>query len=435
LTSLFLALEVICLTLVTIYLAGGFTEVRRFAFPLAFILVAVPWPSGLENFLVRSFTRCDISASVGILGLFGVPAIQHGNVIEVARGWVGIDEACSGIRSLQAATMISLFLGEYYRLGARRRLWCALVGIGCSFGFNLIRTSLLVCLDETGGPSVMARWHDPAGAALLTGGFLLLWFVARELARNRSVSATRSDTVPVTPPSRPANSSRLRTLAALVSLPLPAAGVLLVWLVLVETGTEGWYRWHETDPPGVRKWGLRGDTELPGVGNTTMPPEELDQFSADRAVERRWTDGSGNRWQLYYFRWLPSHSPRRRVATQMAKTHGPEKCLPAMGMTLAANAGRVTVPAGLITLAFQQYFFTDEGRPVHVFYGLYEDPSGTLVLANRRMDPASRIAAALAGSRNSGQSLLEIAVSGPAEPLDAQAALARALPSLIKVEE
>jgi len=51
------------------------------------------------------------------------------------------------------------------------------------------------------------------------------------------------------------------------------------------------------------------------------------------------------------------------------------------------------------------------------------------------MDPASRIAAALAGSRNSGQSLLEIAVSGPAEPLDAQAALARALPSLIKVEE
>jgi hypothetical protein len=70
----------------------------------------------------------------------------------------------------------------------------------------------------------------------------------------------------------------------------------------------------------------------------------------------------------------------------------------------------------------------------HVFYGIYEDPAGSAVLANRRMDSASRVAAALAGSRNYGQRFLEIALSGPEQPQDARAALTRALPGLISVE-
>jgi hypothetical protein len=57
-----------------------------------------------------------------LLGWLGVAALQHGNVIEVATGNVGIDKACSGIRSFQATLMISLFLGKLYRLNMTRRL-------------------------------------------------------------------------------------------------------------------------------------------------------------------------------------------------------------------------------------------------------------------------------------------------------------------------
>jgi hypothetical protein len=70
---------------------------------------------------------------------------------------------------------------------------------------------------------------------------------------------------------------------------------------------------------------------------------------------------------------------------------------------------------------------------VHVFYGIYEDAAGSAELANRRKNSASRIAAALAGSRNYGQRFLEIAVSGPERAADARAALCRALPTLIKI--
>ena len=44
-----------------------------------------------------------------------------------------------------------------------------------------------------------------------------------------------------------------------------------------------------------------------------------------------------------------------------------------------------------MTLAFRQFLFTADGQPLHVFYGLYEDPSGPGVIANRRKSAASRV--------------------------------------------
>ena len=67
----------------------------------------------------------------------------------------------------------------------------------------------------------------------------------------------------------------------------------------------------------------------------------------------------------------------------------------------------------------------------HVFYAIYEDPGGSAVLANRRKDTASRIAAALAGSRNDGQRFLEMVAAGPENPEQAQSALRAELEKLI----
>ena len=144
-------------------------------------------------------------------------------------------------------------------------------------------------------------------------------------------------------------------------------------------------------------------------------------------------DDGGKSWQLYYFRWFPAHSLQKRVAIQLAKVHGPEKCLPAVGMSLKAYLGIITVPLAGMELAMQQYVFNAEGTPVHVFYGIYEDLSGSTELANRRKDSKSRLAAALAGSRNYGQRFLEVAVVGYERPEDARAALIQELAKLIRV--
>lgn len=208
-----------------------------------------------------------------------------------------------------------------------------------------------------------------------------------------------------------------------------------VWLLLVEGGTEFWYRLHERGVRDHAKWSVEWPTSQVGSQVVAIPPGIRGQFRFDRGTHARWLDAIGNPWQLYYFRWFPARSLRQRVAIQLAKTHGPEKCLPAVGMSLKSYLGIVTVPLAGMELAMQQYVFDADGRPLHVFYGIYEDPSGPAVLANRRKDAASRIAAALAGSRNYGQRFLEVAVYGYEKPEDARAALTRELATRIQVEK
>jgi hypothetical protein len=211
--------------------------------------------------------------------------------------------------------------------------------------------------------------------------------------------------------------------------------LLGLWLFLVEAGTEAWFRFHERQPQRAGEWGLNSGSAQPGFTNIKISNDVLGQFRADESAHKLWRDGDGNVWQLFYFRWLPSESLDNRVAVQLAKTHGPEKCLPAIGMTFNSDLGVITVPVNGMDLAFRQFQFTADGQPLHVFYGIYEDTTGPSVLANRRKDTTSRIAAALAGSRNFGQRFLEIAISGPERPADAKSALARSLAAVVAVNK
>ena len=184
LVSWALALEVIGITLCVWSLergAGRF-PVSVFAFPLLFFLVAVPWPTVLEGPLVQLLTRVDVSAACDLAGSLGIPAIPHGNVIEVATGVVGIDEACSGIRSFQATLMISLFLGEFYRISVPRRLTLCLTGFALAILLNLARQTVLIWVAAHQGVPAIAKWHDPTGVVILLGCFFALWGIGVWLA-------------------------------------------------------------------------------------------------------------------------------------------------------------------------------------------------------------------------------------------------------------
>jgi len=154
-----------------------------FHFPLLFFLVAVPWPTFLEHPTVELLTRANVGVVIELLNGLGIPAIQQGNVIEISNGLVGIDEACSGIRSVQASLMISLFLGEFYRLTVLRRGVLCFGGLLAAFVFNVVRTFFLTWVASKQGLAVMAQWHDPAGVGVLVACFLGVWGLATLLAQ------------------------------------------------------------------------------------------------------------------------------------------------------------------------------------------------------------------------------------------------------------
>src|SRR3954463_8398741 len=238
----------ICAALISgagVYLSGGAKWLRHFAFPILFFLVAVPWPTGLEQIVIQGLMRIDALINVEFLTAIGIPAVQLGNVIEVGSGFVGIDEACTGIRSLQATFMVSLFLGEFYGFSVLRRFILVVSGAILAFFCNLVRTFLLVYLGSEHGFQTLKNWHDPAGHTILGVCLLGLWGLSMLLSRKDDGSA---------PPPRAGGTFRIPRLALIC---------VLLLTIAAEAGTQAWYRTHEARTVQLAPWTITWPTKAP----------------------------------------------------------------------------------------------------------------------------------------------------------------------------
>jgi len=99
------------LTLLLIWRLGGMPWLKHFAFPVLFTLVSVPWISAIEQPIIQGLMPTLASIATEALALFGIPAEVQGNLIRINGGVVGVNEACSGVRSLQTSIMIGLLFG------------------------------------------------------------------------------------------------------------------------------------------------------------------------------------------------------------------------------------------------------------------------------------------------------------------------------------
>jgi hypothetical protein len=202
------------------------------------------------------------------------------------------------------------------------------------------------------------------------------------------------------------------------------------WFVAVEAGTQLWYRAHERASAQRENWRVQIPSDY---RIKELPPLVTSEFKYDEGTNAEWEDQDGGQWQLFYFRWNPARSLNRRVVVQRAKMHGPTTCLPQIGMSLKSDLGPRLIVSANLTLIIQHYVFEIDGAALDVFFGIYEDQTGSTILANRRLETASRVQAAFAGSRNSGQRFLEVAVRGYDRPEAAQAAFVRELGKLAQV--
>ena len=162
---------IIGITFCALYLVGGRSWVHHFAFPLLFFLIAVPWPSRFEVPLIDTMSHLNAALSTWAANWLGTPAIRQGVVIQTGGGMAGVDEACSGIRSFQAAVMVALFLGELFRYSFFRRLFFLLSGVALAFGCNVVRTTYLVRVCDLKGEGCCEHsarsggLHDPGDHA------------------------------------------------------------------------------------------------------------------------------------------------------------------------------------------------------------------------------------------------------------------------------
>ena len=410
LLSWVLALIVTSITLAFVYLLGGRPWLRHFSFPILFFLVAVPWPVRIEQMVIQDLMRMVTAINVTVLQLAGVPALQHGNVIEVGSGFIGIEEACSGVRSLQATLMVSLFLGELYLFDVPRRLVLIVVGALLAFLCNVVRTAILVWVGTTKGISAIEAWHDPAGLTILMVCFFGLWIASLIMMRGR-----------VTAGARPSDAGR-----NVIGLNPALCGAILIWLLLIESGVQFWYRLHQGR--ASTHWGViwpQSQTNYKSVPITSAAETLLRYNDGGGAA---WEE-DGRQWTMFFFRWLPG-----RTAARFLKVHRPDICLPASGRTLERDNGIQMLAVNGINLPIRSYKFDDGGVPLHVFYCYWDARSSYENVASAEFEdwsPRGRLRAALQGRRDIGAQMLELIVWGYHDDSEAAAALTRELEKIV----
>jgi exosortase len=411
LLSWLLALSVIAFSLLSLTRAGGVPWLKHFAFPICFPLAAVPWPVPLENLVVQTMMRAVAYVAVEIAGWLGVGAYQLGNVIQLRNGFVGVDEACSGVKTLQAGIMVALVLGELLRLSWGRRI--ALVLVGCSWVFvcNVFRATALVLVAANSGLEALGRWHDLIGTAALLGGMAgilgLAWLWKRE------------------PEAAPG-----LTRPAAVREALGPQLIALVWLAAVFAGTEIWYRSHERHLIARPRW----QASWPGGNDTvtSLPIPETTRviLHYDEAKSAAWENPGGTRWWAFFARWKP-----QRAALQLVRSHSPEICLPAIGRNFRMARPGLNLRAGSVPLDFRSYEFEQNGHPLFVFVCIQEDKRvASSPTESEEWNARGRLRAALNGKRNLGQRLLEIAVSGVDDFASATEAVSKTVNEIVKAE-
>ncbi len=327
-------------------LAGGGAWARHFSFPIFFATTALAWPAFVQVRLVEGLAGVNAQIAAEAASWCGHPAVATGNVIEVGRGFVGVDEACAGLRSMQAVWMLAWFLGELGRFSAVRRI--ALVALGLLFAFagNAARATFLTLRVAEEGAMGNERWHDAAGNAALAATFAAVFLAAWLLGRNRP-------TVIVT-----ARESR----GAFV-----ARGLLVLTCGVVfaaEIGTRAWFGWRERVAAGTQ-WELRASNAWQPLA-LAKPVRELLQFSSADSLQ--WSDAGGGRQGLaYVFRWENAGS-----LGMAGLGHEPTVCMPAIGARLIARPAALRVEVAGRAVEFARYRFEAAGRTQHVFYSVWD---------------------------------------------------------------
>src|SRR5438105_14293777 len=166
------AISVVAITLICLWSIGGAAWLKHFAFPVAFTLIAVPWVTPIEQPIVQGLMRVVAAIASEAVTLFGIPAHFQGNLIRIPDGVVGVNEACSGVRSLQTSLMIGLLFGELKRLSILHRLVLIAGAVAIAFIGNVLRAFFLVWIAATQNVAAANRWHDFAGYGIVVLVFI-----------------------------------------------------------------------------------------------------------------------------------------------------------------------------------------------------------------------------------------------------------------------
>ena len=399
------------LSLATVALVGGWSWVRQFAFPFCFTAIAVPWP--MEVALTQVLMQGSAVIAVEVLNIAGFAAVRHGNLIEVATGVVGVEEACSGVRGLQTSLMVSLVLGELGRLSVARRFILVFAGAFIALLLNLMRAVLLSAIAADQGLAAVDKWHDAAGFVEF-GGIFAAIIVAYWLLKAKSAQVSHR------------SGQLVGALAGLRPISASISAIALLAFIGGVTATAAWFGFHESSFLPTARWTIQRPSEssesFPNFQSYPIPDQTRELLRPQQGWSYSWSEPEGLDFRVFFFKW-----PRAGSSSALT-SHRPEVCMPASGFVLDQVVGSVETALHGIPLSFRQYRFHSSSGTVYAFYCFWEYGQRP-----GQSDPSSRdhFGAVSAGRRQQERQMIQLFVTGTSDNDQAAAALEAAVEKLI----
>jgi len=323
-------------------------------------LLVAPLPDGTYTRLTLALQHWVTGSVLQTLHLLGIPARQHGNVIELATTTVGVEEACSGIRSLISCAFAGFFFAGWLVRRPAGRMVLIVAAPLLALGMNFLR-SLTLTLLANAGKDINGFWHDATG-------FAILGITAAILAGLAVLLETR-EPLPAAP-SSPAPG------------PMPRWSLRFFWTAVASTLALGVF-YFDSARPAIRQGqpppNLASLLPVRAADWEVMTPNNLYQFAdilqTSNLIERTYLRpaGPGQFTQLtvYVAYWAPGQASVSRVAS-----HTPDACWPGSGWFAQPVADAKDVPAvpGLIISPGEHRVFRNNvGFPQNVwFWHIYD---------------------------------------------------------------
>ena len=229
-----LLLPALMLSLAAVFYGGA--GARRLAFPLGFLVFAIP----LWDFVIPLLQRLTVLANGALLPLVGVPALINGDLVQVPAGLFEVAGGCSGVHFFIVALAIGSLYAYLRQGGLRATLWTVGLAVAIALVTNWLRVFwIIVRGNQTAMHTSLIKDHYWFGWWLFAAALTLYFVILQRVVPGA---------LPAAPPRRPpgmAGTSALvvgtallaavlgwgeRQARALEALPAP---------VFVEPGTAG----------------------------------------------------------------------------------------------------------------------------------------------------------------------------------------------------
>ena len=233
-----------------VWWTGGYRLFKSMLPAMLLLLLIIPPPLNADARLVQDLRLIAVAWSSRLLDVLGVTHSLSGNVIELPRQSLLVDEACSGINSVLIMLACALFYGLWRRRPAIHILVCMVSSTAFVLLGNMARITVGAWVKFRFGMDILSgRPHELTGLVLLVTYLVLILSMDQLLVF--LTSPVRSRSAPSSAPAEQKQAAAAPRRAPLHFSPFwgQAVGCAFAVLGLLELG-RGWSHYHEL-PAGL----------------------------------------------------------------------------------------------------------------------------------------------------------------------------------------